>query len=79
MRDPNFVRSVVLMIQHEEQGALGVVLTRPGDKSEIAYHPSDNDGLWTSMYGAGECFAFAATKNPKAKAFGVQRDRMWRR
>ena len=33
LRDPNFVRSVVLMIQHEEQGALGVVLTRPGDKS----------------------------------------------
>ncbi len=28
---------------------------------------SDNDGLWTSMYGAGECFAYAATKDPKAK------------
>lgn len=31
-------------------------------------HPedSDNDGLWTAMYGAGECFAFAATKDPAA-------------
>ena len=33
LKDPNFVRTVVLMIQHGEQGALGVVLTRPGDKS----------------------------------------------
>jgi sugar lactone lactonase YvrE len=39
----------------------------PGEKDEIEYHDSDNDGLWTSMYGAGECFAYAATKDPKAK------------
>lgn len=39
----------------------------PGDKSEIIYSDSDNDGLWTSMYGAGECFAYGATKDPKAK------------
>jgi len=39
----------------------------PGDTSVIHYHDSDNDGLWTSMYGAGECFAYAATGDPKAK------------
>jgi len=39
----------------------------PGDTSVINYHDSDNDGLWTSMYGAGECFAYGATKDPKAK------------
>ncbi len=44
-----------------------VGLAKPGDKSEIIYHDSDNDGLWTSMYGAGECFAYAATDDPKAK------------
>ncbi len=44
-----------------------VGLARPGDKSEIRYSDSDNDGLWTSMYGAGECFAYAATRDPKAK------------
>jgi putative transcriptional regulator len=33
LRDPNFVRTVVLMLQHEEQGALGVVINRPGDKT----------------------------------------------
>lgn len=30
--DPNFVRSVVLMVQHNEQGALGLILNRPTSK-----------------------------------------------
>ncbi|RIK76942.1 MAG: YqgE/AlgH family protein [Planctomycetota bacterium] len=33
LRDPNFAQSVVLMLQHEAQGALGVILNRPGDKT----------------------------------------------
>ena len=33
LQDPNFARTVVLMLQHEEQGALGVVVNRPGDKT----------------------------------------------
>ncbi|HMP08375.1 MAG TPA: YqgE/AlgH family protein [Lacipirellulaceae bacterium] len=33
LRDPNFVRTVVLMLQHEDQGALGVIINRPGDKT----------------------------------------------
>jgi putative transcriptional regulator len=33
LRDPNFARSVVLMLQHEEQGALGVIINRRGDKT----------------------------------------------
>ena len=41
-----------------------VSVTTPGDKSEIRHHDSDNDGLWTSMYGAGEAFAYGATKDP---------------
>jgi hypothetical protein len=45
-----------------------VSIKTPGDKkSGVKYHDSDNDGLWTAMYGAGECFAYAATKDPKAK------------
>ena len=44
-----------------------VGLVKPGDKSEIIYSDSDNDGLWTSMYGAGECFAYAATGSAEAK------------
>lgn len=38
-----------------------VSVATPGDKSEVRQHDSDNDGLWTSMYGAGECFAYGAT------------------
>lgn len=44
-----------------------VRLKRPGDLSEWVQRDSDNDGLWTSMYGAGECFAYAATRDPTAR------------
>lgn len=44
-----------------------VGLGAPGDRSKIIYSDSDNDGLWTSMYGAGECFAYGATKAPESK------------
>lgn len=33
LRDPNFFQTVVLMIQHEPQGALGLVLNRPSEKT----------------------------------------------
>ncbi len=44
-----------------------VGLGAPGDRSKIIYSDSDNDGLWTAMYGAGECFAYGATKTPESK------------
>lgn len=47
---------------------LSVTLNTPGDlNGGFKQRDSDNDGLWTSMYGAGECFAYAATGDPKAK------------
>ncbi len=30
-------------------------------------HDSDNDGLWTAMYGTGACFAYGATGDARAK------------
>lgn len=45
----------------------GAPLRTAEDKSTARPDDSDNDGLWTAMYGAGECFAYAATKDPKAK------------
>lgn len=42
-------------------------LARPADRTSADPDDSDNDGLWTSMYGAGECFAFAATGDPLAQ------------
>jgi hypothetical protein len=46
---------------------LDVQLKRAGDTSEWTQHDSDNDGLWTSMYGAGECFAAGATGSEDAR------------
>lgn len=45
------------------QYVLEVQTRAPGDKSSWVQHDSDNDGLWTAMYGAGACFACAATKD----------------
>lgn len=46
---------------------LAVQLERPGDKSTWIQRDDDNDGQWTGMYGAAECFAYAATRDPKAR------------
>jgi putative transcriptional regulator len=47
--DPNFVQAVVLMIHHDHEGAMGVVLNRPSDKTVrevweiIGNDPCDRD------------------------------------
>lgn len=46
---------------------LEVDVPEAGKTNGAVQGDSDNDGLWTSMYGAGECFAYGATKNPLAK------------
>lgn len=46
----------------------GVELVNSGDKSEVIQHDTDNDGQYTGLYGAAECFAYGATRDPKAKA-----------
>jgi hypothetical protein len=43
-------------------------LREPGVRAGAAPDDSDNDGLWTAMYGAGECFAYGATRDPRARA-----------
>jgi hypothetical protein len=43
-------------------------LAKAGDLSTNVLEASDNDGLWTAMYGAGECFRYAVTKDPDALA-----------
>jgi putative transcriptional regulator len=44
--DSNFFRTVVLMIQHNEEGAFGVILNRPGRKTVAE--------IW-ALVGEGEC------------------------
>jgi len=39
-----------------------------GDPSSNRMHDNDNDGLWTAMYAAAECFRYAVTKSPEALA-----------
>lgn len=46
---------------------MSVRLQQAGDKSQWTQQDSDNDGLWTAMYGAGECFAYAATGSAVAR------------
>ncbi|MEI6342687.1 MAG: hypothetical protein WCR07_12065 [Verrucomicrobiota bacterium] len=38
----------------------------PGIRESANPQDSDNDGLWTAMYGAGECMAYGATGNADA-------------
>src|SRR5688572_13785297 len=51
LRDPNFARSVVLMIHHTKEGAMGVVINRPSEKTirevweMIGYDPCDRDDV----------------------------------
>lgn len=42
-------------------------LERPGAKETAHPQDSDNDGLWTAMYGAGECFAYGSTSDENAR------------
>ena len=45
----------------------GVALAQPGVTSGFTQHDSDNDGLWTAMYGAAECLRWAVTGEPEAR------------
>jgi len=43
-----------------------LALTEPGDLSTGTLIDTDNDGLWTAMYLAGELFRYAVTKSDEA-------------
>lgn len=43
-------------------------LVVPGDLSSNRMRDDDNDGLWTAIYAAAECFRYAVTKAPDALA-----------
>ena len=42
-------------------------LETPGETKSFVQRDTDNDGLWTGMYGSAECFAYAATGSPEAR------------
>ena len=58
LADPNFARSVILMVQHGDEGALGLILNRPLDTAvkavwaQVSETPCDYDGL---LHQGGPC------------------------
>jgi hypothetical protein len=58
-----------IRLRHNRHGMVADShLAKPGDLSSNVMVSSDNDGLWTAMYGAAECYRYAATKSPEALA-----------
>jgi hypothetical protein len=54
--------------QHNRYGMFsGCHLEREADPNSCKPTTSDNDGLWTAMYVAAECYRYGATKDPEAK------------
>lgn len=43
LRDPNFDRTIVLMLDHDSDGALGLVLNRPSDLAVVEVLPAWSD------------------------------------
>ncbi len=44
----------------------------PGKPESNQLHPDDNDGLWTAMYAAAECFRYSVTGSAEALAFATK-------
>ena len=51
----------------EKRFVATATLDVPGDPATARRHDSDNDGLWTAMYGAAQCFAYGHDRSPDAK------------
>jgi hypothetical protein len=55
--------------RHDRHGLVSPSNLRlPGDVSTSQMRDDDNDGLWTSMYAAAECFRYAVTHSAEALA-----------
>ena len=59
----------VVADRHDRYGLLGDShLTTPGDLSTNQHVDNDNNGLWTSLYAAAQCFRYSVTNSPEALA-----------
>ncbi|MBE0660233.1 MAG: hypothetical protein IH602_21250 [Bryobacteraceae bacterium] len=55
--------------RHDRHGFVADSTFRtPGDPSSNVTVSNDNDGLWTAMYAAAQCFQYSVTKSPEALA-----------
>jgi putative transcriptional regulator len=58
LRDPNFVKTVILLVQHGDEGALGIVLNRPSGltvRQATDQLPDTPDGPDTPLHLGGPC------------------------
>lgn len=54
--------------RHDRHGLItSINLVRKGDLTSIIKNADDNDGLWTSLYVAAECFRYAVTREQEAR------------
>jgi putative transcriptional regulator len=49
LADPNFARSVVLLLDHDEEGALGVILNRPSEVTTSDVVPLPRTPGWADL------------------------------
>jgi hypothetical protein len=57
-----------IKLRHDRHGLVSPSkLKTPGDLSTNRTVNNDNDGLWTSIYLAAECYRYAVTKDPEAR------------
>ncbi|HDH07236.1 MAG TPA: transcriptional regulator [Thermoproteales archaeon] len=58
---------------HYREGYVNpIVLEKPGDLSKWHHRITDNDGLWTALYVAAECFSYAVTGEEEARKRAVK-------
>ena len=58
-----------IRLRHDRYGMVADShLREPGNLASNQMVPNDNDGLWTAMYAAGECFRYSVTRSPEALA-----------
>ena len=62
-----------IKLRHDRFGLVsGSRLLVPGDLSTSKTGTDDNDGLWTSIYLAAECYRYSVTKDPEAKKNAIK-------
>jgi putative transcriptional regulator len=79
LRDPNFAESVVLLVQHGPQGAMGLIVNRPSDALAEDALPELEGLRGQPIYRGGPVqaeviLALVRTAQPSAKAIRVLED-----
>ena len=62
-----------IKLRHDRYGLVSDSrLNKSGDLTTNQTFSNDNDGLWTSIYLAAECYRYAVTKDPEAKKSAIK-------